>query len=51
MVQEPAKAEGMTLDLIHFLEQIIVEKNQPKQTKTHPKITQKTPQTNNKAQQ
>lgn len=50
MVQEPTKAEGVTLDLIHFLAQILVEKKQPKQTKPPSKSPEK-PQANNKEQQ
>lgn len=51
MVQEPVKAEGVTLDLIHFLAQILVEKNNPnKQTppKNHRKNPKQTIKNNNK---
>lgn len=45
VVQEASKAEGVVLDLIHFLAQIIVEETQSKQTKTHKNHQIKTNQT------
>lgn len=50
MVQEPPKAEGVVLDLIHFLAQINVGKSPTKANKNPQKSPNKN-QANNKAQQ